>query len=93
MIKYYFYFFNFFCFRQFLLTYSLLSIVSSSLNQVIICSIVYYILSTTLLNLLKSVGTGFNLSISNLSIPDFRLDKSTLLANCDVSTRASFFYF
>ena len=42
----------------------------------------------------KSAGTGFNLSasnsvylsISNSSTSDFKLAKSTFLANCDVST-------
>ena len=44
--------------------------------------------------LFKSAGTGFNLSasnsvylsISNSSTSDFKLAKSTFLANCDVST-------
>ena len=40
---------------------------------------------STLLSLLKSPGTVFNLSIS-----DFKLTKSTSLANFDVSTPAAF---
>ena len=48
-------------------------------------------LSTFLFKLLKVVGTFFKLSISNLSISDSKLTKSTFLANFDVSTPAVFF--
>ena len=41
---------------------------------------------TTLLRLPKSLGRGTNSSISNLSTLDFKLPKSTILANLDVST-------
>ena len=43
-----------------------------------------------LLNLLKSTGTGFNLSISNLSKSDFKSAKLSCLANCDISTPVAF---
>ena len=38
----------------------------------------------------KLFGTLFNLSISNLSTSDFKLVKSTYLANSDVSTSVAF---
>ena len=41
--------------------------------------------------MLKSLGIFFNLSISKLSTLDFKLAKSTFLANFDVSTPAAFF--
>ena len=41
--------------------------------------------------MLKLVGTFFNLSISYLSISDFKLAKSTFLANFDVSTIVAIF--
>ena len=40
---------------------------------------------TASLSLLKSTGTGTNLSTSNLSTLDFKLAKSTFLANFHVS--------
>ena len=40
---------------------------------------------TTLLNLLKSVGMGFNLSISNLSTLVFKLTKFVFNAKLEVS--------
>ena len=51
------------------------------------------------LNFFKSSGTGFNLatsnsanfSVSNLSSSDFKLAKSSFLANFDVSTHFVFF--
>ena len=43
-------------------------------------------LFTTLLSLLKSTGTTFNLSTSKSSTSDFNLAKSALLAKSDVST-------
>ena len=57
------------------------------------------ILFTKLLNLLKSVGADVNLSISNfsnlsissLSTSDFKLAKSSFIANCDVSKLVAFF--
>ena len=68
-----------------------------------ILSSIFFILALTFLftislSLLTSVGTGFNLSVSNsdnLSISnlwssDFKLAKSSFLANCDVSTPAAF---
>ena len=39
---------------------------------------------TTSLTLLKSTGTGMNLSISNLSTSAFKLAKSHFAANLDV---------
>ena len=48
-------------------------------------------LSTLLFELLKLVGTFSNLSISNLSILDFKLAKSTFLANFNESTPTAFF--
>ena len=48
-------------------------------------------LSTLVFRLLILPGTFFNLSISNLSILDFKLAQSTFLANFDVSTPVSFF--
>ena len=54
-------------------------------------------LLTTLLSLLKSTQTGFHLasnsddlSISNWLTSDFKLVKSSFLANCDVSTLVAF---
>ena len=44
-----------------------------------------------LFKLLKSVGRFFSLSISNLSTLDFKLAKSTFLANVYVSTPVVFF--
>ena len=41
---------------------------------------------TTLLNLLESVGTGTNLSISNLSTSVFKLAKFVFNAKLEVST-------
>ena len=41
---------------------------------------------TTSLNLLKSTGTGTNLSISNLSTSLFKLDKFVFNAKLEVST-------
>ena len=41
---------------------------------------------TTLLNLLKSVGTGTNLSMSNLSTSVFKLAKFVFNAKLEVST-------
>ena len=46
---------------------------------------------TTLDNLLKSVGTGTNLSISNLSTSVFKLDKFVFNAKSEVSTWVIFF--
>ena len=56
------------------------------------------LISTTSLNLFKSTETGFNLwvsnsdnlSIFNLSTSDFKLAKSSFLANCDVSAPVAF---
>ena len=48
-------------------------------------------LSTLLFKFFKLLGTFFNISISNLPASDFKLAKSTLLANCDLSTPAAFF--
>ena len=48
---------------------------------------------TTLLSLLKSAGTVFNLSTSILSTSAFRLGKSDLSAILDVSTPVAFFNF
>ena len=53
----------------------------------------------TSLSLCKSTGAGFNLSacnsdnswIPNLSTSDYKLAKSSLLANCNVSTSVGFF--
>ena len=45
----------------------------------------------TSLSLLKSTGTGTNLSISNLSTSDFKLTKSGFVANFDVSIHVVFF--
>ena len=47
-------------------------------------------LSTLFFKLPKLFGTLFNLSISNLSTSDFKLVKSTFLANSDVSTSVAF---
>ena len=44
--------------------------------------------STTLISFPKSAGVFSNLSISNLSGFDFKLTKSTFLANVDVSKPA-----
>ena len=53
---------------------------------------VWFTINCILLSkLLKSVGTFFNLSISNLSTLYFRLAKSTFLAYFDVSTPVAFF--
>ena len=41
---------------------------------------------TTLLNLLKSVGTGSNFSMSNLSASVFKLAKFVFSAKLEVST-------
>ena len=41
--------------------------------------------------MLKVLSTFFNLSISDLSTLDFKLAKSTVLANCDVPTPVAFF--
>ena len=53
-------------------------------------------LSTTLLSFFRSTGTSLNLSASNwanlsISAFDFKLGKSSFLANCDVSTPVVFF--
>ena len=40
-------------------------------------------LSTSDFKLFKSVGTNFNLFVSNLSTTDFKLIKSTLFKNAD----------
>ena len=58
-----------------------------------LCFIIFLSNNITSLSLLKSIGTGFNLSasksdnlsISNSSTSDFKLAKSSALANCDVS--------
>ena len=42
-------------------------------------------------SLLKSTGTGINLSIYNLSTSAFKLAKSGFAANLDVSIRGVFF--
>ena len=41
--------------------------------------------------MLKLLGTFLNLSISSLPTLDFKLAKSTFLANYDVSTPVAFF--
>ena len=54
---------------------------------------------TTSLSLLKSTGTGFNLSASNsgnlstsnVASSDFKLAESSFIANCDVTTPVAFF--
>ena len=46
---------------------------------------------TTLLNLLKSTGTGANLSMSNLSTSVFKLAKFVFSAKLEVSTCVTFF--
>ena len=46
---------------------------------------------TTSLSLLKSTGTGTNLSISNLSISAFKLAKSDFATGLDVSIPVAFF--
>ena len=46
---------------------------------------------TTSLSLLKSAGTGANLTISNLSISVFKLTKSNFAANLEESIPAAFF--
>ena len=46
---------------------------------------------TTSLSLLKSTGTGTNLSISDLSSPAFQLIKSDFVANLDVLVPVAFF--
>ena len=53
--------------------------------------IILFILFTLFSKLLKPLGTFFNLSISNLSTLDFKIAKSTLLANFGVSAPATFF--
>ena len=50
-------------------------------------------LSLLLLKLFKPVGTSSNLSMSNLSTTDFKLAKTTFLANFDASTPAAFLKF
>ena len=47
--------------------------------------------STLLYKLLKPLGTLFNLSISNLSISDFKLRKSVNLAKDDVLNAVAYF--
>ena len=47
--------------------------------------------STTLLKLLKSAGVISSLTISNLPISSFKLDKSASLANFDVPASDVFF--
>ena len=49
------------------------------------------LLFTTLLNLLKSTGTVFNLVTSILSASAFKLAKSDFASNLDVITPVSFF--
>ena len=49
------------------------------------------LLFTTLLNLLKSTGTVFNLVTSILSTSAFKLAKSDFASNLDVITPVSFF--
>ena len=46
---------------------------------------------TIWLSLLKSIGVLSNLPITSLLISDFKLAKSKVLANFDVSTVAAFF--
>ena len=46
---------------------------------------------TTSLSLIKSIGTGINLSMSNLSTSVFRLAKFVFNAKVDVSTCEIFF--
>ena len=48
-------------------------------------------LPTLLSKLPKLFGTFFNLSMSNLSISDFKLAKSVFLTKSDVSTPVAFF--
>ena len=50
-------------------------------------------LSTLLFKLPELLGKHFDLSISNSSTSDFKLTKSTFLANFDVSTPVAFFEF
>ena len=50
----------------------MLSTFATNLLYAIFLTISFF---TTLLNLLKSLGIGINLSISNLSISVFKLDK------------------
>ena len=46
--------------------------------------------STLLLKLFKPLATIFDLLISNLLVSDFRLAKSSFLANCNLSTPVAF---
>ena len=48
-------------------------------------------LSTLFFKLLKLLGIFFNLSISNLSISDFKLAKPFFLAKVDASTPVAIF--
>ena len=50
-----------------------------------------FIIFTASPSLFKSIGVVYNLSLSNLSILDFKLAKSNFLANFDVSTLVTFF--
>ena len=47
-------------------------------------------LFTILLSLVKSVGVVSSLPIYSLSVPEFKLAKSTFLANFDVPTPVAF---
>ena len=56
-----------------------------------VLSSIFLILALYKSFLTTSVGTFFSLSMSNLSTLDFKLAKSTFLANLDVSTPVAFF--
>ena len=68
-------------------------LVTSGIPSSVFFILFLFLSFTTPLSLLKSTGTGNNLSISNLSTLDFKLAKSTFLVKDDVSSHVAFFNF
>ena len=67
---------------------SILSTFAASLSKTAFLRTSFF---TTSLNLLKSTGTGANLSMSNLSTSVFKLAKFVFSAKLEVSTCVTFF--
>ena len=67
---------------------SILLIFATSLSYTVFLTTSFFTIS---LSLLKSTGTGINLSIYNLSTSAFKLAKSDFAANLDASIRGVFF--
>ena len=67
---------------------SILFTLATNLSYTAFSTILFF---TTLLNLLRSIATRNNLSISNLSTSEFKLTRFDLRAKLEVSTCEIFF--